>query len=153
MGEFRKRILRPLSFPLIAVLFVGALVISLSRVLLAVPTASSTLIALIVAAEVLGIASLIAATSRTKPAQRALMLLLALSLIGGGVASAEIGTRHEELVVGVPEAISRILADISFVETKRASRKPSIRANSLSRSSSASTNRPKARPPSGSAAS
>jgi len=106
MGEFRKRILRPLSFPLIAVLFVGALVISLSRVLLAVPTASSTLIALIVAAEVLGIASLIAATSRTKPAQRALMLLLALSLIGGGVASAEIGTRHEEPVVGVPEAIA-----------------------------------------------
>src|SRR5438105_8572017 len=106
MGEFRKRILRPLSFPLIAVLFVGALVISLSRVLLAVPTASSTLIALIVAAEVLGIASLIAATSRTKPAQRALMLLLALSLIGGGVASAEIGTRHEEPVAGVPEAIA-----------------------------------------------
>jgi len=106
MGEFRKRILRPLSFPLIAVVFVGVLVISLSRVLLAVPVASSTLIALIAAAEVLGIASVIAATNRTKPAQRALMLVLALGLIGGGGASAEIGVRHEELVVGVPVPIA-----------------------------------------------
>ena len=106
MGEFKKRVLRPLSFPLLAVLFVGTLVISLSRILLAVPTASSTILALIVAAEVLGIAAVIAATTRTKPAQRALMFILALGLIGGGVAGAEIGTRHEELVVGVPESIS-----------------------------------------------
>ena len=106
MGEFRKRILRPLSFPLLAVVFVGVLVISLSRVLLAVPVVGSTLIALLVAAEVLGIASVIAATTRTKPAQRALMLLLALALIGGGAASANIGVRHEELVVGVPVPLS-----------------------------------------------
>jgi plastocyanin len=106
MGEFRKRILRPLSFPLLAVLFVGVLVISLSRILLAVPVASSTILALIVAAEVLGIASVIAATTRTKPAQRALMFVLALGLIGGGAASADIGVRHEELVVGVPVPIS-----------------------------------------------
>src|ERR1051326_7481493 len=102
MGEFRKRILRPLSYPLLAVLFVGVLVISLSRILLAVPVASSTILALIVAAEVLGIASVIAATTRTKTAQRALMFILALGLIGGGAASADIGVRHEELVVGVP---------------------------------------------------
>ena len=106
MGEFRKRILRPLSFPLLAALFVAVLVISLSRILLAVPVAGSTLLALVAAAEVLGIASVIAATSRTKPAQRALMFILALGLIGGGAASAEIGTRHEELVVGVPESIA-----------------------------------------------
>src|SRR4029077_9754544 len=106
MGEFRKRILRPLSFPLLAALFVAVLVISLSRILLAVPVAGSTLLALVAAAEVLGIASVIAATSRTKPAQRALMFILALGLIGGGAASAEIGTRHEELVVGVPVPIS-----------------------------------------------
>ena len=106
MGEFRKRILRPLSFPVIAALFVAVLVISLSRVLLAVPVASSTLIALVASAEVLGVASMIAATNRTKPAQRALMLVLALGLIGGGGASASIGVRHEELVVGVPVPIA-----------------------------------------------
>jgi len=106
VGEFRKRILRPLSFPLLAALFVAVLVISLSRILLAMPVAGSTLLALVAAAEVLGIASVIAATSRTKPAQRALMFILALGLIGGGAASAEIGTRHEELVVGVPESIA-----------------------------------------------
>ena len=76
MGEFRKRILRPLSFPLVAAVFVGALVISLSRVLLAVPEQSSTLIALVVAVDVLGIAAVIAATRRTKPAQRTLMVVL-----------------------------------------------------------------------------
>jgi plastocyanin len=106
MSEFQKRILRPLTFPLYAVLFVGVLVISLSRVLLAVPEAGSTLIALMVAAEILGIASLLAATTRVKPAQRALMILLALLLIGGGVASAEIGVRKTELAVGVPVPIA-----------------------------------------------
>ena len=34
------------------------------------------------------------------------MFVLALGLIGGGAASAEIGTRHEELVVGVPVPIA-----------------------------------------------
>ena len=106
MGEFRRRILLPLSFPLRAVLFVGVLVIAMSRVLLAVPVVGSTLIALIVAAEILGIAFVLASTSRVKPAQRALMAVLGLALIGGGVASADIGVRHEELVVGVPEAIA-----------------------------------------------
>jgi plastocyanin len=106
MSEFQKRILRPLSLPIIAVVFVGALVISLSRVLLAVPEASSTVIALLVAAEVLGIASLLAATTRTKPAQRALMLVLALGLLGAGAASAKVGVRHEELAVGVPVPIA-----------------------------------------------
>jgi plastocyanin len=106
MGEFRRRILRPLSFPLVAIVFVGVIVISLSRILLAVPVVGSTLIALIVAAEVLGIAFVLASTSRTKPAQRALILVLALALIGGGGASAEIGVRHEELVAGVPVALA-----------------------------------------------
>src|SRR5262249_25671837 len=101
MGEFRKRVLRPLSFPLIAAVFVAVIVISVSRILLAVPEASSTLLALVLSAEILGIAAVIAATRRTKPAQRALILVLALGLIGGGGASANIGVRHEELVVGV----------------------------------------------------
>jgi plastocyanin len=106
MGEFRRRILRPLSFPLTAIVFVGVLVISLSRILLAVPVVGSTLIALVAAAEVLGIAFVLASTSRIKPAQRALILVLALALIGGGGASAEIGVRHEEPVAGVPVAIA-----------------------------------------------
>ena len=106
MEEFRKRILTPLSFPLRAIVFVGVLVISLSRVLLAVPVVGSTLIALIAAAEIVGIAFVLSATSRVKPAQRALLLVLGLALLGGGVASAEIGVRHEELVVGVPVPIS-----------------------------------------------
>jgi len=107
MGDFQKRIIRPLSLPVLSAVFIGALVISLSRVLLAVPEASSTLIALLVAAEILGIASLLAATtSRPKPAQRALLLVLALLLMGAGAASAKVGVRHEELAVGVPVPIA-----------------------------------------------
>ena len=103
MSEFQKRILRPLSLPIFAALFIGVLVISLSRVLLAVPEASSTIIALMVSAEVLGIAAVLASTTqRTKPAQRALLLVLALLLLGGGIASAKMGVRKEELAVGVP---------------------------------------------------
>ena len=106
MEEFRKRVLRPLSFPLVAVVFVGVLVISMSRVLLAVPEIGSTLIALVAAAEVLGAAFVLASTSRVKPAQKAILVVLGLLLIGGGAASADIGVRHEELVVGVPVPIS-----------------------------------------------
>jgi plastocyanin len=106
MEEFRKRILLPLSFPLRAILFVGVLVIAMSRVLLAVPVVGSTLIALIIAAEILGAAFVLASTSRVKPAQKAILVVLGLLLIGGGVASADIGVRHEELVVGVPVPIS-----------------------------------------------
>jgi plastocyanin len=106
MEEFRKRILRPLSFPLIAIVFVGVLVISLSRVLLAVPTVGSTLVALLISVEILGVAFVLSSTSRVKPAQRALMVVLGLALLGGGAASADIGVRHEELVAGVPVAIA-----------------------------------------------
>ena len=106
MNEFQKRILRPLSLPLTAVLFVAVLVISLSRVLLAVPVAGSTVIAFLVALEVLGVASILAATTRVKPAQKMLLTVLALALLGGGAAGASIGVRHEELVVGVPVPIS-----------------------------------------------
>jgi plastocyanin len=106
MGEFRKRILRPLSFPLTAAVFVGVLVVSLSRVLLAVPVVGSTLIALVIAAEIVGVAFVLSSTSRVKPAQRALMVVLGLALLGGGAASADIGVRHEELVAGVPVSIA-----------------------------------------------
>ena len=106
MSEFQKRILRPLSLPLTAALFVAAVAISLSRVLLAVPVAGSTVIAFLFALWILGVASVIAATSRVKPAQKMLFAALGLLLLGGGAASADIGVRHEELVVGVPVPIS-----------------------------------------------
>jgi plastocyanin len=66
----------------------------------------STLIALVIAAEIVGVAFVLSSTSRVKPAQRALMVVLGLALLGGGAASADIGVRHEELVAGVPVPIA-----------------------------------------------
>jgi plastocyanin len=106
MGEFQKRIVRPLSLPILAVLFIGVLVISLSRVLLAVSEANSTIIALLFATWILGAASLLASVRRIKPAQRALLVVMGILLLGSGVASAEIGVRHEELAIGVPVPIA-----------------------------------------------
>lgn len=96
MSEFRKRVLDPAMLPIGALLFIAILVLAFSRILLAVPEAGSTTIALIVAAEILGVASVIGATSRLKAAQRALLFVTGLALIGGGAASASIGIRHIE---------------------------------------------------------
>jgi plastocyanin len=98
MGEFRKRILEPLTLPLAGAIVVAILVFSVSRILLAVEEAASTIIALVVAAEVLGIAAVLAATGRMKAAQRGLLILVGLSLIAGGGASAKIGIRKIEPV-------------------------------------------------------
>jgi plastocyanin len=114
MSEFRKRILEPLSLPLFAAAFVAALVFSLSRILLAIPEKGSTTIALMIAAEVLGVAAVLSAGSRLKAAQRALLILTGVALIGGGTAAASLGTRAIEQL-GVEVAITA--KDIKFVET------------------------------------
>ena len=106
MSEFQKRVLRPLSLPLTAALFVAVVAISLSRILLAVPVAGSTVIAFLFALLILGIAFVIASTTRVKPAQKMIFVVIGLMLIGVGAASADLGVRKEELVVGVPVPIS-----------------------------------------------
>src|SRR5213592_1644416 len=101
MGEFKRRILDPLLIPLGAAVFIGILVLSFSRILLAVPEVGSTGAALIISAEILGVAGVLAAGRGTKPVQRALLAVIGLGLLGGGVASAELGVRHVESAVGV----------------------------------------------------
>jgi plastocyanin len=106
MGEFKRRIIDPLLIPLGAAVFIGILVLSVSRILLAVPEVGATGAALIISAEILGVAGVLAAGRGTKPVQRALLVLVGLGLIGGGVASAELGVRHVESAVGVEVALS-----------------------------------------------
>lgn len=96
MNEFRARILTPLILPLAAAGFIGILVFSVSRILLAIPEQGSTIVALLLAAEILGVAAVLAAGSGLKPAQRGLLVLLGLALIGGGGVSASIGVRSIE---------------------------------------------------------
>lgn len=106
MNEFGKRILAPLAIPVGAVAFMGVLVFSLSRILLAVEEMASTSIALLVAAEILGVAAVLAAASRVKTAQRLIIFLTGLGLIAGGAASANIGIRPIEKHGGVEVLIS-----------------------------------------------
>jgi len=96
MSEFRKRVLAPMSYPLIAMIFIAVLVFSFSRILLAIPEKGSTSIALMLAAEILGVAAVIAAGSSLKVAQKLLLILTGVALIGGGGAAASLGVRAIE---------------------------------------------------------
>jgi plastocyanin len=96
MSEFRKRVWQPVSLPIYAALSIAILVGSASRILLAVEEAASTLIALVLAAEILGICAVIAAGVKLKNVQRIVLTVAGLSLLGGGVAGAVMGTRPIE---------------------------------------------------------
>lgn len=96
MSEFRKRLLTPVSYPLIALVIVFILVFSTSRILLAIPEEGSTSIALMLAAEILGVASIIAVGTSVKAAQKLLLVITGVALIAGGGAAASLGTRTIE---------------------------------------------------------
>lgn len=93
MSELRTRVLEPVMLPLGALMFAGVFAVSLSRILLAVPEAGAVVIALMVAAEILGIAALLAARARLKPVQRAVLVVAGLALIAGGALGASLGVR------------------------------------------------------------
>lgn len=99
MKEFTDRVVKPLLLPLGAGAFIFVLAWSLSRILLAVPEAGSTALALLIAAEVLGVSAVIAAASGIKNAQKLISVVLGFALMGGGGVAAAIGEReigHEE---------------------------------------------------------
>ena len=90
--------LLPLGLPVLGLSAIGSVMFFLSRLLLAVPEAASTAIALAVAVLILGIASVFALrpsiSSRTLTASLAIGTLL---MIGGGVVAAAVGERHIEV--------------------------------------------------------
>ena len=104
MSEFRKRLLDPILPLFVIVAFVGLMVFSVSRILLAVPAEGSTVIALVLAAEILFVAAVVAAARRLKAIQRSVIGFLAVALVGGGIASgATFGVRPvEKHVSGIP---------------------------------------------------
>src|SRR5438876_2647188 len=96
MSEFRKRIIQPVSIPIVAAVFIGAVVFSFSRILLAIPEKGSTTVALLMAAEILGVCAVIASISRVNASQKMVLVAFGLALIGGGAGAAEIGVRKIE---------------------------------------------------------
>lgn len=114
MGEFRKRIVQPFSIPLYAAVIVGALVFSFSRILLAIPEKGSTTVALLMAAEILGVCAVVASITRVTASQKIVLVAFGLALIAGGAGAAEIGVREIES----SEAAATIVAKgIKFTTT------------------------------------
>lgn len=111
MSEFRKRVVDPAMIPLAAMLFIGVLVFSVSRILLAVPELGSNAIALLLSAEILGVGGVLAATTRLKPVQKAVLFLTGIALIGGGAAGASYGVRAIEAHA---ESVEVVAKDIAF---------------------------------------
>lgn len=94
MNEFVNRVLKPIMLPMAAGVFVFVLVFAFSRVLLAVPELGSTTLAMLISAEILGVASVLAAARRVNAAQKLISATLGLALIAGGGVAAAIGERE-----------------------------------------------------------
>jgi hypothetical protein len=95
--SLRHRIMSPVEVPLLALLVIAVFLISLSRVLLALPKNGSTIVAIAVAVLILGVASLFAAKPRVGSSVLAGALALgAVALIGAGIAGGVAGERHTE---------------------------------------------------------
>lgn len=93
----RNRIMYPVEFPALAAIGVALVVISFSRVLLAVPRTGSTVIAIAVASAILAVATLLSARPRiSSSVLTGVVVLGALALLGGGIVGAVAGEREFE---------------------------------------------------------
>jgi hypothetical protein len=94
----RNRIMFPFEFPVAAAVTVGFVVIGFSRVLLALPKTASWVIAAVIAASILAIATLITTRPRISSSVLAGVLAVgAVAVLGGGIVGAAVGERdfHE----------------------------------------------------------
>ena len=97
----RNRILGPIEVPMLAMLGIAAMVLGLSRVLLAVSEAASTAIASVVAALIFGAAIAISKSNAPRAIISGVVALGAIGVIAGGIVGAVVGEReiahhHEE---------------------------------------------------------
>jgi hypothetical protein len=99
--RIRNRIMYPLEVPVFGAIGIVALVLSISRVLLALTKTGSAIAAIVLAVVILASATAIAASSKAgRTAVAALCVLAALGVLAGGIISAASGERtfhpHEE---------------------------------------------------------
>lgn len=93
----RHRIMSPVEVPVVALLMAGVVLLAFSRVLLALPKAGSTVVAIVVAAAILGIAALVASRPRISSGLVSGVLVVgAVGLLGGGIVGAVAGEREFE---------------------------------------------------------
>lgn len=113
----RNRVMFPFEIPIIAVLVVGGVVLAFSRVLLALPKTGSTVIAIVVAAAILGVAFVLAYRPHiSSSVVTGVAVVGAVALLGGGIGGAVAGEREFHKVGHEIETEFVIPADdISFL--------------------------------------
>lgn len=91
----RNRLMLPLEVPVVALLAAGIILLAFSRVLLALPKSGSTVLAIVVAATILGVAALVATRPRISSGLvSAVVVVGAVALLGGGIVGAVAGERE-----------------------------------------------------------
>lgn len=94
-GDFRKRVLIPALIPIGAFLFIGVIVYAVSRILLAVTTEGSVVVATLMAACILFGAGAVAKSGSLKSIQKIALIAFSLLLFGSGLAvEASLGPRE-----------------------------------------------------------
>ncbi len=96
--EVRNRVLLGVGIPLGAFLFLAALILAFSRILLAVPEQLAPWVALLFATNIL-VGCALAATIRGTRGFGFLVAVVVLTFVGGGVAGAVLGERPVESLV------------------------------------------------------
>ncbi len=113
MSEFRKRVLEPALIPFVAFAFIGALAYAVSRILLAVTTEGSVVVATVMAACILFAAAAVAKGGTLKKIQKISLIAFTLLLFGGGIAvEASLGPREVEHHVEVAATLTA--QDLTF---------------------------------------
>lgn len=111
--------LMPIGIPVVGLFAIAAMMFLFSRVLLAVPEAASTAIALLVATLILGAASFVALKPHIPP--RALFNALLVSgvvMTGAGIAAAVVGEREIHAHHAGPEPVEISADNIQFDRTE-----------------------------------
>ena len=96
-AALRNRIMYPIEIPVLGLIIVAVVLIAFSRVLLALPKAGSTVVAIAVAASILLVAVLVATRPRISSAVLTAVLVLgAVALLAGGIVGGVAGERDIE---------------------------------------------------------
>lgn len=129
--RLQERIVRPLLIPIMSIVGIGIVAISISRVLLADSENTAVVIAIVLAAALLTVFSVLAAMKRLNPSFLiGLSVFAALAVIGVGIAAAGAGaTKEEKVGKPFPPSFEIYAKDVSFVQNS--SKGPAKKLTSL----------------------
>lgn len=113
-----ERVVTPASLPVLALVGIAFVVVSFSRILLAIPQNASTALAIAAAAGVFVVAMVISSRSRIPgPALAGLLTVVGLAVVIGGVVAASNGEREVEHAPAVT-TVSEVAKGTAFVKKR-----------------------------------